>query len=330
MAEPVSEVFDSQFLRRGRRSQFTVSTYKRGLKDEPPRLISDVYSTPRIGPNTQLIPRFKPHISNRTTPLTSRSSNHTQAAHNRTERSRVLVRTGLNRPKQSRIKRARYSKYNVVLLSMALVLFISGLYFALLGYKADHISIAQARSLTAEANVINKNTGQSSSSVPSTSKPSPGALASYSVAPNLPRYLLIPKLNVDARVLSVGVTSSGAMGIPGNVYDTAWYNESSQPGQPGAVLIDGHISSWTTNGVFYGLKTLVAGDNIKIVRGDKTTFNYRVVSSKVFGSSNVDMTSAMTPIVAGKPGLNLISCAGDVIPGTNQFNERIIVYAVQI
>lgn len=39
------------------------------------------------------------------------------------------------------------------------------------------------------------------------------------------------------------------------------------------------------------------------------------------------MTTASEPIIAGRPGLNLITCPGDVIPGTSQFNERIVVYA---
>ena len=81
--------------------------------------------------------------------------------------------------------------------------------------------------------------------VPSTTPIPKSTVAAYSVAPNLPKYLIIPKLYVDSRVLSVGVTSSGAVGVPDNIYDTAWYNESSAPGQPGAMLIDGHISSWS-------------------------------------------------------------------------------------
>ncbi len=125
----------------------------------------------------------------------------------------------------------------------------------------------------------------------------------------------------------MGVTSSGALETPPNVFETAWYNESSEPGQQGAMLIDGHVSSWTAHGVFYGIKTLVAGDIIKVEKGNGQIFTYSVVKSQVFPSGNVNMQSAMTPIIAGQPGLNLITCTGDVIPGTSFFNERIIVYA---
>jgi sortase (surface protein transpeptidase) len=93
------------------------------------------------------------------------------------------------------------------------------------------------------------------------------------------------------------------------------------------MLIDGHVSSWTAHGIFYGIKNLIPGDIIKIQRGDGTVFVYNVVRSQVYQSGNVDMTSAMSPVTPGQPGLNLITCTGDVIPGTSEFNERIVVYA---
>jgi sortase (surface protein transpeptidase) len=126
------------------------------------------------------------------------------------------------------------------------------------------------------------------------------------------------------------VSKTGALETPANVYDTAWFNQSALPGQPGAMLIDGHVSSWTTHGVFYGLKTLVAGDTIEVQRGDGTDFMYKVVRTQVYSAFSVDMKAALAPIVAGRSGLNLITCTGEVIPGTNEFNQRVMVFAEQI
>ncbi len=126
------------------------------------------------------------------------------------------------------------------------------------------------------------------------------------------------------------LTSSGAIGTPNNVYDTDWYNGSSLPGQPGAMLIDGHVSSWTTPGVFYSIKSLLAGDDIQLERGDGTMFTYKVVSTQIYQSSNVDMKAALNPITPGKPGLNLITCTGNVLAGTNEFNERVVVFSEEI
>jgi sortase (surface protein transpeptidase) len=232
-----------------------------------------------------------------------------------------------------RFKIPKLTKLQYSLLSLALVVLITGGYFGISGLQAVNTANVQAFKLTSLANQANKSTasvGSTKNPALSTTPISASTLADYSVAPNLPRYLIIPKLNVDARILSVGVTSTGAVGTPDNIYDTAWYNESAEPGQPGATLIDGHVSSWTAHGVFYGIKTLVAGDTIQVERGDGTMYTYKVVSSQVYPSGNVNMQAAITPVVSGQPGLNLITCAGDVIPGTNSFSERIIVFATQV
>ena len=167
----------------------------------------------------------------------------------------------------------------------------------------------------------------SSKSSPSTKKPAPTELDSYTVAPDMPRYIVIPKLSVKARVLTVGLIKGNQIGSPANVYDTAWYTGTSKPGQPGVSLIDGHVSSWSTQGVFYSLKTLRAGDTIQITLGNDTLLNYSVVKTRTYDSNNIDMTALLSPVDPAKSGLNLITCAGDVIKGTNEFSKRVVVFA---
>jgi len=216
------------------------------------------------------------------------------------------------------------SKRTAVLYAMAAVIFIVGLSVSINGLRANRQVAAQVQHLATQSN------GSSDeNAAPSTTKPSDSSIGSYVVAPNLPRYIDIAKLSVHARVLSMGVTSKNQLKAPGNVYDAGWYNASAQPGQPGGMLIDGHISSWKTKGVFYGLNKLVAGDPIAITRGDGKVITYKVVKTQLFDADSVDMASLLVSQDTNKPGLNLISCSGDVIPGTNEFNKRLVVYAVE-
>lgn len=178
--------------------------------------------------------------------------------------------------------------------------------------------------------IYKANHGGATSAIPSTVKPTTTLAAQTSVQSSLPSYLVIPKIAVDARVYPVGLDSTGALETPTNVFDTAWYNQSALPGNPGATLIDGHISSWTSQGVFYNLKLLLPGDGISIQRSDGKTINYTVIKSQVYAASNVDMNAAVTSVEPNKSGLNLISCDGSVVSGTNDFNERIIVFAVEV
>lgn len=173
------------------------------------------------------------------------------------------------------------------------------------------------------------NHGQATGSNPSTVGPSWDALESYQVPADQPRYLRIPSIGVTARVYPVGLTSTGAIGSPTNVYDTAWYTGSAKPGQKGATFIDGHVSSWTTKGVFYNLKNLRPGDHLQITLGNGDNINYKVVSKKYYPSGKVDMKQVLAPIDPLKSGLNLMTCAGQVEPGTSQFDQRVAIFAEQ-
>ncbi len=224
----------------------------------------------------------------------------------------------------SKIAKPRPKKQTKLLYAMASLLFLVGLLVSINGFLANKHVAAQVKQLS-----TGSQHAASSSAAPSTTKPSTNVVARYVVAPNLPRYIDIAKLQVHARVLSLGILDSGALATPGNVYDAGWYNASAQPGQPGAMLVDGHISSWTTPGVFYGLNKLVAGDTISITRGDNKAFTYTVVKTAIVDAKSVDMSSMMVSADTSKPGLNLISCSGDVIPGTSEFDKRITVYAVE-
>lgn len=217
--------------------------------------------------------------------------------------------------------RAKLLVYILVVAGLALLLVGVGVSFH--DWHANKVTSQRAAKLVYDANHnINH-------IVPSTTKPVVSAFASYTVAANLPRYIFIPKLSVQAIIRPLGLTTDGQIATPDNVYDTGWYTKSSTPGQPGATIIDGHVSSWTTNGVFYSLKTLQAGDAIEVERGDGTTVNYSVVKKQVYPYQQVNTSALLSPIDAGKPGLNLITCTGDVIKNTNDFNERIVIFAVE-
>lgn len=287
------------------------------------------------------------------------------AVHHRQEQSQVLKRPDLfatnvavaaevaapkgEAKKKSRIRRIvaplnlrQYSKMQLAMMAMGTFIFITGLSVSAMTLRTNHNAAAQVAALakstenapatTDAAAAVSPGTGNTggATTAPSTVRPSTHVVSSYAVGPTMPRYLDIPKLGVHARVLSLGILNNGALATPNNVFDVGWYNESSLPGQPGVTLIDGHVSSWTAHGVFYGIKTLAAGDQIQIERGDGQVITYQVVSHQIYDHNNMDMHTALQPVDPTTTGLNLITCTGDVIPGTSEFNERILVQAKQV
>lgn len=219
-------------------------------------------------------------------------------------------------------------KFQIALAIFACLVLVTGLIVSWQTIRTNRAATSAVRVLThpdqGSSAAVSPTT---STNVPSSNKPSQRAMDGYVVATDLARYIKIPKLGVYARVMQVGVGDDGYIASPKNIYDTAWYTGSAKPGQSGAALLDGHVSGWDSHGVFYDLKTLVPGDAIQIVRGDGSVLDYTVVTSRTYADDNVDMVAALTPITTGKSGLNLITCAGKVKPGTSDFSQRLIVFA---
>ena len=229
----------------------------------------------------------------------------------------VLSRKYAAKP-STKISRHRPNS-STILMAFAVLLIVAGATVAFMGWHTNRKVVAQVQGLTQQ---------QNDNSAPEESKPSPAAYGSYSVAPDLPRYVRIPKLGVVAMVQRQGVDKNGALKAPGNVHVAGWYDGSSKPGDGGAMLLDGHVAGPTQQGVFYNLKKLVAGDKIEVERGDGKVFSYKVVKSVSAKADKVDMASALLPVVDGKPGLNLITCTGN-ISGVH-YDDRLVVYATQI
>jgi LPXTG-site transpeptidase (sortase) family protein len=218
-----------------------------------------------------------------------------------------------------------------VLYAMAGFVFLAGLLVSWNGLHANRQVAAQvqhSRKVSEATAGQDTQSTQTTAPAPSSSKPAASTIANYTVAPNLPRYIDIPSLKVHTRVLSEGVDSKGALQVPWNIYDTGWYSSSAQPGQLGAMLIDGHSGIGGLHGSFYELSSLTSGDSITITRGDGQTFTYTVVKVQVVDVDSVNMSSMVVSADPTKPGLNLISCAGEQIPGTDELNQRAMVYAV--
>jgi len=234
--------------------------------------------------------------------------------------TKVLKRELVTKPEPTS-KSKKVKKTNILFTAMAVFAFVFGTGVAIMQLRTNRYVAAQVKQVT-KASATN-----SDSAPPSETKPT--NLGAYVVPPNQPRYLKIPKLNVDARVRQLGVTAQGQLQAPNNIYDTGWYNGSSKPGDAGgAVLIDGHVHGPTLPGVFYNLKSLLPGDIIQIERGDGKVFSFKVVKLQSYDANNVDMAAALTSIVPGKLGLNLMTCTGKV-KGT-EYEQRLIVFAVAV
>ena len=110
---------------------------------------------------------------------------------------------------------------------------------------------------------------------PSEEEPTESDIVSYQVSSTAPRYLIIKRLGIKARVKDSNVNEH-ILPVPDNIYDASWYSGSSRPGQEGNILISGIAEGATKHGIFYNLDSLEQDDVITLERGDGEKFDYAV------------------------------------------------------
>lgn len=153
--------------------------------------------------------------------------------------------------------------------------------------------------------------------------------AAYIVAPDMPRIIRIPDLNVEARVLRMGVSAKGNIEAPAGIWDTGWYDGSAKPGETGNAFIDGHISGPTQSAVFERLHTIGSGAKIVIERGDGSVLTYAVRSVTTEDIESIDMRKVLAGPSGSSESLTLMTCGGEYL-GDYTYKSRVTVVADRV
>ncbi len=150
----------------------------------------------------------------------------------------------------------------------------------------------------------------------------------HKMAADEPRSLSIPKLDIQARILRVGVSLDSEPIAPNNIYDVGWFEASGKPGNSAAVLLNGHSHGPTKAGVFANLKDLVPGDVVVLERGNGTRLTYIVHKVQDYPANQIDMTAALQSIEPGKQGLNLMTTPNKYNAEETVTAKRQVVFTV--
>lgn len=139
-----------------------------------------------------------------------------------------------------------------------------------------------------------------------------------------PRYLRIPKINVDAYVEEVALTSKGEMDVPKNAFNIGWFNLGPRPGEVGSSVMSGHLDGEDGKaGVFFNLYKLKVGDKLYVEDDKGITATFMVRESRIYDSGYAE------EVFSSNNGsyLNLITCDGVWDGVKKSFSKRLVVFA---
>jgi len=143
-----------------------------------------------------------------------------------------------------------------------------------------------------------------------------------------PVSLTIPLIGVQTQLITLGLTSTGALQVPSTTSVAGWYTGSPRPGAIGPAIIVGHIDSFTGPGVFYRLSELKAGDRVYVKRADGTLVEFRVTSVQTYLKDQFPTEDVYGPVP--DPELRLITCGGAFDAATGHYLSNIVVYATEV
>jgi LPXTG-site transpeptidase (sortase) family protein len=142
----------------------------------------------------------------------------------------------------------------------------------------------------------------------------------------MPSRIQIPKLNVDAKIETVGLLDNGQMGVPASFETVGWYENGPKPGERGNAVFAGHVDSKKGPAVFFYLKKLKEGDEVIVFdkKGKSLTFMVKDVKNYPTELSPVDEIFDYSY----QSHLNLITCTGVYNRKTGNHSERLVVYTI--
>ncbi len=141
----------------------------------------------------------------------------------------------------------------------------------------------------------------------------------------LPTRLIIEKLGIDAPIVDLGLDDKGALEVPKKGGDAGWYVSSPTPGQIGPSVIAGHYDWVDGPALFFKLKNLEIGDEIRVNREDGSTAIFKVERTQQYEQDNFPTIEVYGP--TSEPVLRLITCAGSYSQKAGRYSDNYVVYA---
>ncbi|MBM7490522.1 hypothetical protein JOD64_001744 [Micromonospora luteifusca] len=152
--------------------------------------------------------------------------------------------------------------------------------------------------------------------------------APAALARSAPTSIEIPRIGVDATIMSLGTNPDGTVQVPplDQADQAGWYEPGASPGETGNAVIVGHVDSAKLGpAVFFDLGALTPGDTVTVRRADGLAATFKVDSVKAYPK-----TAFPTELVYGpsdRPSLRVVTCGGQFDEAAKSYPDNVVVFA---
>jgi len=140
-----------------------------------------------------------------------------------------------------------------------------------------------------------------------------------------PERVEIPAIGVSAPVIALGLRRDGTLEVPRDYGDAGWWTGGPEPGERGAAVIAGHVDSTSGPAVFFRLRELGRGDEIRVHRRDSSVGRFFVQRTERHPKAHFP-TRRVYGATSG-PTLRLVTCSGRFDTATGHYTDNTIVFA---
>jgi hypothetical protein len=141
----------------------------------------------------------------------------------------------------------------------------------------------------------------------------------------LPVRVQIPKIGVASSLDRLGRAPDGTVEVPSRWGVAGWYALGPRPGDPGSAVLLGHVDSTRGPAVFFRLRELRRGDEIKVARADRSSTRFVVERTAQYDKQRFPTDDVYYPTLT--PALRLVTCGGQFDTSTGHYRSNIIVFA---
>jgi sortase (surface protein transpeptidase) len=146
-----------------------------------------------------------------------------------------------------------------------------------------------------------------------------------------PVAILIPAADVNGLIETRGIVD-GELVAPSGPWVIAWYEQTARPGEPGNMVMSGHVDYWNVGpAVFASLGHLEAGAEIDVTDAEGSRFVYVVEWVRRYPVADLT-TDDLREIVGptDTPSLTLITCGGAFDLQQGGYLQRLVVRAARV